>query len=125
MFVDELWHDGDGHGSGGGAQNVLDLRILKGPKTAALRKTATKRQRVTWSCDLHAWTGFSDLQPDDVLPVDFADVVLGQQAVAGGGAVFDQRGDFARLVDEAHVAGAILVHGDGALERPAHTQTQQ
>lgn len=64
-----------------------------------------------------------DLQSDDVLPVDFADVVLGQQAVAGGGAVFDQRGDFARLVDEAHVAGAVLVHGDGALERPARTQT--
>lgn len=68
--------------------------------------------------------GFADLQSDDVLPVDFADVVLGQQAVAGGGAIFDQRGDFARLVDEAHVAGAVLVHGDGALERPAHTQTQ-
>lgn len=32
VFVDELWHDGDGHGSGGGGQNVLDLRILKGPK---------------------------------------------------------------------------------------------
>lgn len=68
-------------------------------------------------------SGFADLQSDDVLPVYFADVVLGQQAVAGGRAVFDQRGDFARLVDEANMAGAVLVHGDGALEWPVHTQT--
>lgn len=63
---------------------------------------------------------FPDLQPDDVLSVDFTDVVLGQQAVAGGRTIFDQRGDFPRLVDEAHVAGAVFVHGDGALERPGH-----
>lgn len=29
VFIDELWHDGDGHGGRGGGQNVLDLRILK------------------------------------------------------------------------------------------------
>lgn len=119
VFVDELWHDGDGHGGGGGAQNVLDLRILKGPRTAALRTTATDGSVRPGHVTGARGRGFADLQSDDVLPVDFADVVLGQQAVAGGGAVFDQRGDFPRLVDEAHVAGAVLVHGDGALERPA------
>ena len=39
-----------------------------------------------------------------------------QQAVASRRAVLHQGGDFARLVDEAHVAGAVFVHGDGALE---------
>lgn len=29
VFIDELWHDGDGHGCRRGGQNVLDLRILK------------------------------------------------------------------------------------------------
>lgn len=58
----------------------------------------------------------SDLESDDVLPVDFTDVMFGQHAVASSGAVFDQGGDFTRLVDEAHVAGAVFVHGDGALE---------
>lgn len=29
VFIDELGHDGDGHGGRGGAQNILDLRILK------------------------------------------------------------------------------------------------
>lgn len=29
MFVDELGHDGDGHGGRRGAQDVLDLRILE------------------------------------------------------------------------------------------------
>lgn len=46
VFVDELWHDGDGHGSGGGAQNVLDLRILKDNRN--------KQPRITSSCDLQA-----------------------------------------------------------------------
>lgn len=65
----------------------------------------------------------SDLESDHVLPVDLADVVLGQQAVACGGAVLDQRGDFAVLVDEAHVARAVFVHGDGALEGPGGADT--
>lgn len=28
VFIDELGHDGDGHGGRRGGQNVLDLRIL-------------------------------------------------------------------------------------------------
>lgn len=64
----------------------------------------------------------SHLESDHVLSVDLAEVVLGQQAVAGGRAVLHQRGDLPRLVDEAHVAAAVFVHGDGALERPEDTQ---
>lgn len=67
----------------------------------------------------------SDLEPDDVLPVDFADVMFHQQAVAGSRAILGQRGDFARLVDEAHVARAVFVHGDGALERPGGQNTER
>lgn len=60
----------------------------------------------------------SHLEADDVLSVDFTDVMLGQQAVPGSRTVFDQRGDLSRLVDEAHMSGAVLVHGDSALEWP-------
>ena len=63
----------------------------------------------------------SDLESDDVLSVDFTDEMLSQQAIAGGGAVLDQWGDFTILVDEAHVAWAVFVHGDGALEWPGDT----
>lgn len=44
--------------------------------------------------------------------------MVGQHAVARSGPVLDQGGDFARLIDEAHMAGTVLVHGDGALEGP-------
>lgn len=49
--------------------------------------------------------------------------MLGQKAVAGGGAVLHQRGDLPRFVDEAHVASAVFVHGDSALEGPEKTHT--
>lgn len=29
VFINEFWHDGDGHCSGRGGQNVLDLGVLK------------------------------------------------------------------------------------------------
>lgn len=56
VFVDELWHDGYGHGGGGGAQNVLDLRILKGPNSS-VEDDSNKRQRTARSRDRHAGTG--------------------------------------------------------------------
>lgn len=120
MFVDELGHDGDGHGGWGGGQDVLDLGILKGGQSSVLRLVLEQT----------AWLGFhevksSHLEADHVLPVDLAEVVLGQQAVAGGGAVLHQRGDLPSLVDEAHVAAAVFVHGDGALEGPDNAHTAQ
>ena len=56
------------------------------------------------------------LESNHILSVDLTDVMVRQQAVASRRAVLHQGGDFARLVDEAHVAGAVFVHGDGALE---------
>ena len=50
------------------------------------------------------------------MPVDLTDVMVRQQTVAGGRAILHQRGDFPRLVDESHMAGAVFVHSDGALE---------
>lgn len=66
----------------------------------------------------------SDLESNNVLSIDLTDVMFSQQTIAGCRAVLDQRGDFTRLVDEAHVAWAVFVHGDGALKWPDHTQTQ-
>lgn len=57
------------------------------------------------------------LQTDDVLSVDLTDVVLGEKAISGSRAILHQRSDTAKLIDETDVAGAVFVHGDGALER--------
>jgi len=59
------------------------------------------------------------LHADDVLAVDLADAVVGQEAVAGGRAALGQRHDLPLLDHDADVAGAVLVHGDSALERSA------
>lgn len=118
MLVNELGHDGDGHGGWGGGQDVLDLGILKGWQSSDLSTTLEQMAGVGRVREAN-----SHLEADHVLPVDLAEVVLGQQAVAGGGAVLHQRGDLPSLVDEAHVAAAVFVHGDGALERPDHAHT--
>lgn len=60
----------------------------------------------------------SNLESDDILSIDFTDVMLSQQAIASSRAVFHQWGNFSRLVDEAHVSWAVFVHGDSALKRP-------
>ncbi len=46
----------------------------------------------------------TDLESNNVLSIDFTDVMFSQQTVAGRRAIFDQGGDFTRLVDEAHMA---------------------
>lgn len=77
-------------------------------------------QTIRWKAwYLHEWE--SDLESDDILSIDFTDVMFSQQAIAGGWAIFDQWGDFPILVDEAHVTRAIFVHGDGALKWPRDT----
>lgn len=58
------------------------------------------------------------LQPDDVLPIHLTHIVVGEKPIAGRRAPFDQRDDLPLLDDEADVACAVLVHGDGPLERP-------
>lgn len=65
----------------------------------------------------------SDLESDDILSVDLADVMFSQQTVASSRAILDQWGDFTGLVDKSHVAWAVFVHGDGALEWPEETHT--
>lgn len=69
----------------------------------------------------HIHKQVSDLESNNVLTIDFTDVMLSQQAVAGSRAILDQWGDFTRLVDKAHVARAVFVHGDGALKWPWDT----
>lgn len=64
----------------------------------------------------------SDLESNNVLSVDFTDVMFSQQAVASSRGILDQWGDFTGLVDEAHVAWAVFVHGDGALKWPIDTR---
>lgn len=59
------------------------------------------------------------LHADDVLAVHLADAVVGEEPVAGSRAVLGQRHDLPLLHHDADVAGAVLVHGHGALERPA------
>lgn len=63
----------------------------------------------------------SDLESNNVLSVDFTDVMFSQKAVASGRGILDQWGDFTGLVDEAHMAWAVFVHGDGALKWPRDT----
>lgn len=59
------------------------------------------------------------LQPDDILPIHFTHVVVGEEPVAGRRTPFDHRDHLPLLDDEAHVAGAVPVHSDRPLERPA------
>jgi len=65
----------------------------------------------------------SHLESNHILSIDFTDVMFSQHAVTGSGAIFDQRGDFTRLVDKAHVSRAVFVHGDGALKWSGETHT--
>lgn len=223
MFIDELWHHGDGHGGGSGGQNVLDLGILKfshrnsdkwGPHVikellakknlwtyskvlSKGRRQMHSYQRKHWTkSKLHYWQELdnlslhmcrswwmlhllknaasspmqnsnqppnilsasltfciysnflfffhqqhyfhvnrwpnhlmkrqnqvSDLESNNVLSVDLTDVMFGQQTVASSRAILDQWGDFTGLVDKAHVAWAVFVHGDGALKWPGETHT--
>lgn len=59
------------------------------------------------------------LQPDDILPIHFTHVVVGEEPIAGRRTPFDDRGHLPLLDDEANMASAVLVHGDSPLERPA------
>lgn len=59
------------------------------------------------------------LQPDDILPIHFTHVVVGEEPVAGRRTPFDYGDHLPLLDDEAYVAGAVPVHGDSPLERPA------
>lgn len=61
---------------------------------------------------------FLVFETDDVLAVDFEEVVIGQQAVAGRRRVLDQADHLAVLQGEADVAEAVLVQRDRPLERP-------
>lgn len=61
------------------------------------------------------------LHANDVLTVDLADVVVRQEPIAGSRAVLGQRHDFPLLHHDAHMPGAVLMHGDGALERSVGT----
>lgn len=63
----------------------------------------------------------SNLESNNILPIDLTNVMVSQQAITGSRAVLDQRSDLSRLVDKAHVAGAVFVHGDGALKWPDNT----
>lgn len=69
VFVDELWHDGDGHGGGGGAQNVLDLRVLKGPNSS-VENESVKQPHAARSCDQQAGTeGLPTFSPMTFCPL--------------------------------------------------------
>lgn len=57
-------------------------------------------------------------EPDDVLPVDLADMVLGEEPIAGGGAVLHDEGHLSLLEYESQLAAGVLMQGDGALEWP-------
>lgn len=46
----------------------------------------------------------ADLKSNNVLSIDFADVMFSQEAVASGRRILDQGGDFTGLVDEAHMS---------------------
>ena len=64
---------------------------------------------------------FSDcyLHLDHVLAVHLDKLLVDQYAVPGGGGVLDDGGDAAVLEDKANVTRAVLLHGKGAVERPA------
>jgi hypothetical protein len=58
------------------------------------------------------------LQPDDVLPIHLAHIVVGEEPVAGSRASLDHRHNLPLLDDKTNLAQAVLMHGDTPLEWP-------
>ena len=59
----------------------------------------------------------SYLEPDNILSVDFCEVVVDQNTVTSRRTVFDDLSDFAISESEPNVVGAILLHCNSPLER--------
>lgn len=58
----------------------------------------------------------SYLKSNDILPIDFTNVVISQEAVAGSRTVLHDKGDLPLLKDETQLAVDVFVQGDGALK---------
>lgn len=68
---------------------------------------------------LHYTAKFFIFQSDDVLAINFEEVVISQQAVTGSRRVLNQTGDASIFVSKTYVPKAIFVKSNATFERSA------